>query len=151
MFSKIDASVNASTPDFYYYLWDRNKGIFFRGSSSNSKETGFGVLGAGIYVTWEKGAANAFAKISSGKIGGESVVKKYKLPRDIKLIDWESSEMWEIRQSLGVKNRWDKFGDKVFAHALTYEVEKRGYDGVISSNAFDGIVIFDSSKLTEVR
>lgn len=134
--------------EFYDFLWERNEGIFYRGTS-NGKGLGFGVMGKGIYISWERGMAKGFANISSEKIGGKPKVIRYKLPKDIKLLDAQSKTMGDIKRSLGVQS-WDKIGDKVFASILTHEIQKRGYDGVISDSVADGIVIFDESKVQEI-
>ena len=136
----------AGQADFYNSLWERNKGVFYRGTAGGSG-LGFGVLGEGLYVTWEKGMANAFARIGAEEHGGKVSVKEIKLPRDLKLMDYQGKECWEIRKSMGVESRYDKIGDPMFAKLFTYEMEKKGFDGAISDDKADGIVIFDPKRV----
>ena len=64
-------------------LWDffykENKGIFYRGQSSTGKGQGFGMLGLGIYLTWDKGVAQAFADRQT-----RGVLKTYKAKKTLK-------------------------------------------------------------------
>lgn len=131
--------------EFYPFLWKQNKGIFYRGTS-DGKGVGGGVLGEGKYFTWKKGMAEAFAKISAQEHGREPKVEEEKLSKDLKLLDAKSKTFFEIKKSLGV-NPFDKVGDPFFAKVLTEEVKKKGYDGVISDDVADGLVVFEK-KLT---
>jgi len=133
---------------FWDNLWKQNKGVFYRGTSGTGTGLGFGVLGDGLYVTWDRGIARAFGEISGKGRGFQ--VNRYRLPRDLKLMDYQGNECWEIRKNMGIQNRWDKIGDPMFSRIFTFEIKKRGYDGVISDNKADGIVVFDSTKVKRV-
>jgi hypothetical protein len=135
---------------FYKSLWERNNGIFYRGTAGGSG-LGFGILGAGTYVTWDEGMANAFASISSNKHGSSGIVRAYKLPKSLKLLDYESSTRWEIWKSFGVQNSWDKIGDKTFSRIVTAKLKQMGYDGVISDDKANGICVFERSKLKVIK
>jgi len=137
------------TADFYPYLWKKNKGIFFRGVSDRGG-TGFGKMGTGTYVTWDKDMAKTFAEISSMSHKGKPLIKKYKLPENIKLLDWQGSEAWAIRKKL-TQHPEENPDDPVFAKALTYFAQKKGYEGFISDDVADGIVVFDPSKMKELK
>ena len=41
---------------------------------------------------------------------------------------------------------WEYSGGKMFARVLKVEFERKGYDGVISDKAAEGIVIFDKAN-----
>lgn len=131
---------------FFKRLWRDNEGVFYRGTVGG-KGLGFGYMGEGIYLTWDEGMVEAFAGITRAK---NHEVVSYKIPKDIKLLDNEGKLMCDIKQRLGVKP-WDKVADPVFAKVLSYEVKKLGYDGVISDDKANGIVVFDSSKIEKVK
>lgn len=127
--------------EFYNSLWDRNKGIFFRGTSGG-KGIGFGALGKGTYVSWDEGVAKAFAKISSEKNGGKPQIQKIHLDKNLNLLDSRSKVYGDIKRELGVQP-YDKIDDPFFASLLTEKVKEKGFDGVISDDRFDGIVVFN--------
>ena len=136
--------LNKKLPDqakFYDSLWIQNKGVFYRGTSGG-KGLSMGVLGAGTYVSWKEGMAKAFAKISAMKNQGEPKVEEIKLSKDLRLLDAQSKTFNDIKRKLGV-NPFEKVGDPLFARVLTEEVKMLGYDGVISDDVADGIVIFE--------
>jgi hypothetical protein len=134
---------------FYRPINIKNKGVFYRGTAKG-RGVGTGALGKGVYITWDKGAAEAFSRISAQKNKydlSSAKVTKYKLPKDLKLLDANSKTMQNIKVKLGVAPR-DKVGDPIFATALRREILKKGkYDGVISDDKYDGIVIFNEEKL----
>ena len=41
--------------------------------------------------------------------------------------------------------------DPMFAKALTFELKKMGYDGVVSDDKIEGLVIFDDKKVKKVK
>ena len=43
------------------YLYKKNKAVFYRGQASSGKGMGIGMLGLGIYLTWNESMAQAFA------------------------------------------------------------------------------------------
>jgi hypothetical protein len=46
-----------------------------------------------------------------------------------------------------VKEPWDNIGGSVFSNILTHKVRESGYDGVISQDPYDGLVVFDSQNV----
>jgi len=135
---------------FYNPLWQKNKGKFYRGTSGGKGVGMSGVLGKGLYVTWTEGMASAFANISKEKNNGKAVVEEYQLPKDLKLLDAQSKTMMDTKRGLGV-SPLDKIDDPVFAYALTDEIQRKGFDGVISDDVADGIVIFNPEKIKKVK
>lgn len=155
------------TADFYSYLWKRNNGIFFRGVS-RGKGIGYGMMGKGVYVTWDKGMANSFAEKASEKHGGKPQLLLYKLPKNIKLMDWSSKDAFEIRDKSLMERMKDpafitilnqNIREKGFSEAkeealsdtITTEIKAKGYDGAISDEVADGIVVFDPAKMKELE
>lgn len=136
---------------FYKSLWDKNKGVFYRGTSEKGKGVGFGVLGEGTYLTWDRGMAKAFSVISAEKNKEEwGKVNSFKLPKNLKLLDAQSKTMVDFKKGLGLKG-WEKTGDPLFVRLLTERFKKRGYDGVISDDVADGIVIFNPEKIKKLN
>lgn len=135
--------------NFYDSLWQKNNGVFYRGYAKIDDEKvgmGSGVLGAGRYYAWDRGVAKAFSEIASEEKGGSPRIEETTLPRDLKLLDAQSKTMIDLKRSLGVEP-FEKVGDPLFARVLTAEIKKRGeYDGVISDDKFDGILIFEKDK-----
>lgn len=126
---------------FYQSLWNRNKGKFYRGTA-DGKGLGFGVMGEGQYVAYNKSMAQAFAKISTEQSKGKPKVEEVKLPKDLKLLNYKSPTMFKIKESLGV-GKWDNVADPMYSKILTEKVKKLGFDGVISDDVSEGIVIFN--------
>jgi hypothetical protein len=126
------------TAKFWPSLYKKNKGRFYRGTSGG-KSQGFGALGAGLYVTWEKGIAKAFGKD----------VATYELPKDLKLLDAQSKTFIDLKAKMGFKP-WEYSDDPTYARALKMMVEKKGYDGVISDELAEGLVVFDDKKVRKV-
>jgi len=131
----------ASEAKFFRGLHSRNKGIFFRGAKNPGAGggAGFGALGRGLYLAWDKGIAQFFADRAGGQ------VYAYKIPSSLKLLDAQSSEMATIKEGMGFKP-WQYSDDPMYAAVVTAEVKDLGYDGVISDKAADGLVLFDPRK-----
>ncbi len=142
--SKIDS------PAWYKHLYKDNQGIFYRGIS-NGKGLGIGMLGDGIYLTWSRKMAQAFSTISEEENRGKPELETYKVAPNLKLLDWQSNEMWRIRKKLGAMSPWETVTDRIFIRFLTYEVKKLGYDGVISDNLAEGMVIFDARNVNIIK
>ena len=51
------------------WIYKKNKGVFYRGVGRSGKGTGLGALGKGVYITWDRGMAQAYAKRQGA--GGE--------------------------------------------------------------------------------
>ena len=131
---------NAKTAEFWPALHAKNKGIFYRGVGPNalSKDKYVGALGAGLYVTWDKDTARAFA-------GEDGTVIRYRLPVDLVLLDDMSRDMGKIKMTMGM-NPWDVAAGRMFANVLRMEARALGYEGGISSDRFTGIVVFDEDR-----
>ena len=127
------------------FIYRNNKGIFYRGVGKDGKGTGLGALGKGVYLTWSKGMADAFAKRQGA--GGE--VKEYKLRRGLKIVDSEADKDFadvKTEMGFGVKQFSD---DPMFAGMLTMMLKDKGYDGAVSDDVATGIVIFDKKNVKE--
>lgn len=123
---------------------------FYRGVDAAGRGVGAAYMGNGLYATWSKPAAIAFARnaaFASGRTPPKLIT--YRLKPGIKLLDNHSREMIEIKKFLGVAP-WDKIDNPLFAVALTHEVQGAGYDGIIDSDPFYGMVVFDSAWLEPV-
>jgi len=131
---------------FYKSLYDRNKGIFYRGTAKSGKGIGMGALGQGVYLTWHKGMAKAFAQHH----GQGGTVIAYKIKPGLKILDSKSKLMIDLKAEMGF-DPWGYSDDPVYAKFITSQVGKAGYDGVISDNLAEGIVIFDAKNATPWR
>lgn len=135
--------VTGSTATFYRPLHSRSKGLFYRGARRAGAGGGsdLGALGKGLYVTWSIPMAEFFASRSGGQ------VYVYKLPSNLKLLDAQSDEMAGIKAEMGLP--LEGYSDNpMYAPLLTTLVQElgKGYDGVISDNMADGLVLFDPRK-----
>lgn len=132
--------------EFYDYLWKENDGVFYRGVS-NGREEGYGELGKGIYFAWDEGVATTFGQISAYRRNETPKLITAKLPRDLKLLDSDSATMKKIKAELGLKS-YEKIVDyPILSMNVTRKVQERGYDGVISDNKYDGLIIYDKDKV----
>ena len=131
---------------FYKSLHAKNKGIFYRGASRAGAGGGsdLGALGRGLYLTWNKNVAQFFADRSGGQ------VYAYELLANLKLLDAQSREMVAIKAAMGFQP-WEYSDDPMYAASITAEVKDLGYDGVISDNRAEGLVLFDPSMATLVQ
>jgi len=132
--------------DFYKFLHKRNRGVFYRGSDKGGKGIGMGAIGAGVYLTWDKRVAKAFAQ-HHGQ-GGK--VEAYKLKPGLKILDSRSQLVIDLKAEMG----FDPYGytdDPMFANFITYHAKKAGFDGVISDKLAEGLVIFDFKKMKKVK
>ena len=132
--------------DFYPMMYRRNKGIFYRGESKRGKGVGLGALGEGIYVTWHKGMAKAFA--SHHKQGGKVIALKLK--KGLKMLDSKSPLMIEWKADMGFDPS-QYSGDKMYARIITSNAKRAGYDGIVSDNLAEGIVVFDPKNVKQVK
>lgn len=138
---KISGSAASDEAKWYKALHRRQKGIFYRGVPPSGKGSDIGALGAGLYVTWNRGVAQFFAK------GGDVI--EYELPVGLKLLDSKSGFMADIKAKMGIKP-WEYIEGKMFANLVASDVKRAGYDGVISDNPAEGLVIFDKRKVQRV-
>jgi hypothetical protein len=116
-------------------LHGRQEGLFYRGVKKGGGGLGWGALGKGLYLTWKKGVAEFFAE------GGP--IYTYEIPADLNLLDAQSREMGDIKAKMGFQP-WEYSDDPMFQSIITFEVRDLGYEGVISDNPAEGLVIFDS-------
>jgi hypothetical protein len=146
-FGAVARKIKKQLPDeaeFYAYLYKKNKGIFYRGEGADGHGVGMGALGAGLYVTWEKAMAKAFADRQN------SHVFKYKLKPGLKLLDAQSRTMAWLKAEMGF-HPWEYSDDPMYALMLTDKVRSLGYDGVISDKLADGLVIFNAKNAKKVK
>lgn len=129
------------------WIYKKNNGVFYRGVGRGGKGTGVGALGKGVYLTWEEGMAQAFAKRQGA--GGE--VKKYKLKRGLKIVDAEADEDFaEAKAEMGFEKH--QFSDDpMFAGMLTMLLKKKKYAGAVSDDVATGICIFDEKNVKEIK
>ena len=129
------------------WIYKKNKGVFYRGVGRSGKGTGVGALGKGVYITWDRGMAQAYAKRQGS--GGE--VKEYKLKRGLKIVDAEADKDFEeVKAEMGFEKH--QFSDDpMFAGMLTMLLKKKKYDGAVSDDVAIGICIFDEKNLKEIK
>jgi len=132
----------ASEARWFRGVHSRNKGLFYRGARGTGPNdgSGLGALGNGVYLTWSKPMAEFFAERSRGQ------VYTYKVPSNLKLLDAQSEEMADIKAEFGFAPH-EYSNDPAYARIVTKAVKDLGYDGVISDNQADGLVVFDPRKL----
>ena len=129
------------------WIYKKNNGVFYRGVGRGGKGTGVGALGKGVYLTWEEGMAQAYAKRQGA--GGE--VKKYKLKRGLKIVDVEADKDFEkVKAEMGfAKHQFSD--DPMFAGMLTMLLKKKKYAGAVSDDVATGICIFDEKNVKEIK
>ena len=130
----------AKSPPWYMGLHKSQKGVFFRGEDPKTRKSGagLGALGVGIYLTWSIGMAKAYARL-----GGKGVVVKFKVPANLKIADAYGKDMMTVKKKMGIDGY---SADPMFAKALTFELKRMGYDGVVSDKPEEGLVIFDHAS-----
>jgi len=129
------------------YLYRKNKGIFYRGEKKSGRTgVGFGAMGNGIYLTWDEAMAKAYASHA----GSSASVNKYQVKRGLKIADVMGKEVITIKDKLGF-GPTDYSNDASFNNALTYELKKLKFDGVVSDDVAEGIVIFDKKNAKVVK
>ena len=145
----VGAAILAEIKDeakFYASMYRKNKGIFWRGAGKGGKGIGMGAIGKGVYVTWEKGMAKAFAQLH----GQGGTVEAYKLKKGLKMLDAQSKTMADIKKSMGFEP-WEYSDAPLFANIITGTAKKAGFDGVVSDKVADGIVVFDPKDMEKVK
>ena len=133
------------------WIYKKNKGVFYRGVGRSGKGTGLGALGKGVYITWDRGMAQAYAKRQGA--GGE--VKEYQLKRGLKIVDaggmgQPDQDFIDAKAEMGfAPNQFSD--DPMFAGALTMLLKKKKFDGAVSDDVAIGICIFDAKNLKEIK
>ena len=127
------------------YMYKKNKGVFYRGQSSSGKGMGIGMLGLGIYLTWDESMAQSFADRQS-----RGVLKTYSVKKNLKMVDNTSKDFATAMANLGRKP-WEWSQSKEFSGFLTGELKQMKYDGAYSDNPAEGIVIFDKKNVKEIK
>ena len=127
------------------YFYKTNKGIFYRGQSSTGKGMGIGMLGLGIYLTWDESMAQSFADRQT-----RGVLKTYSVKKNLKMVDNTSKDFATAMANLGRKP-WEWSHSKEFSGFLTGELKQMKYDGAYSDNPAEGIVIFDKKNVKEIK
>jgi len=125
-------------------------GEWYRGADANGRGVGVAFMGKGLYLTWERPVAEAFAELAAQKSGAYPIkIETYRLKPGLKLLDNRSAVMADIKKSLGAQP-WEKIENRVFATLLAKTVQDAGYDGVIESNPADGLVIFNADNAVKI-
>ena len=127
-------------------LYTEANGIFFRGESKSGSGINTGVMGRGKYVTWEKSWADDFAAHHE-----DGIVRQYKIKKGLKIADYRGKDIDKIKKDLFNMEPWDDKGsDPLYTKLLTLELERLGYDGVLSDSAIDCLVIFNEKNISLV-
>lgn len=132
--------------DFYEFLYKKNDGVFYRGSGKGGRGIGLGAIGAGLYFTWDKRMAKAFA--SHHGQGGK--VEAYRFKKGLKMLDSKSDLMLNLKKEMGF-DPWGYTDDPAFARIITKRAKAAGFDGVISDSLVEGIVVFDSKNVEKMK
>ena len=127
------------------YFYKKNKGIFYRGQSSTGKGMGIGMLGLGIYLTWDESMAQSFAKKQT-----KGVVQTFKVKKGLKMADNTGKDFATAMANLGRKP-WEWSHSKEFSGFLSGELKQMKYDGAYSDNPAEGVVIFDKKNVKEIK
>ena len=133
------------------FIYRKNKGIFYRGVGRGGKGTGVGVLGQGIYLTWERGMAQAFAN----RQGADGKVEEYKIKRSVKIADAggigkPDQDFIDVKAEMGFAPHQHAGNDPMFAAMLAIGLKAYGYDGAVSDDVATGVVIFDKKNIKEI-
>ena len=133
------------SPNWYKSLYRKQKGIFYRGEDPKTRKSGagLGALGTGIYLTWEESTANAYANLA-----GKGVVVSFKVPSNLKLADSKGEDFISVLEKMGISGY---SADPMFAKAVTFELKRMGYDGVVSDDKIEGLVIFEPKKVKKIK
>ena len=125
------------SPGWYTSLHRKQKGMFYRGEDPKTRKSGagLGALGTGLYLTWEVGMAKAY-----GRLAKKGSVVKFKVPSNLKIADAYGKDMMDVKKKMGIDGY---SADPMYAKALTFELKRMGYDGVVSDKVAEGLVIFD--------
>ena len=134
----------AKSSSMWDFLYRKNKGVFWRGEGKLGSGMDIGALGAGIYLTWCESMAGAFAKRAGG------TVKQYQVKRGLKIADNRGDDFQNILTDMGF-SRGEYAGDKMFANLMKIRLSRLGYDGAVSDNVAEGIVIFDKKNVTLLK
>lgn len=126
-------------------------GEWYRGTDANGRGVGVAYMGEGFYLTWSKGTASAFALLAVDKSKkGPPQIKTYRIKEGLKILDNGSDFMCKLKKEEFGVDPWDKISSPLFSKLLTARLQEFGYDGVISSDPANGIVIFDASNVKEI-
>ena len=125
------------SPGWYTSLHRKQKGMFYRGEDPKTRKSGagLGALGTGLYLTWEVGMAKAYAGLAK-----KGSVVKFKVPSNLKIADAYGKDVMDVKKKMGIDGY---SADPMYAKALTFELKRMGYDGVVSDKVAEGLVIFD--------
>jgi hypothetical protein len=123
---------------------DRLAGTLYRGAAEGVG-CGLGALGAGLYLTWDRAYAEAYADIGGG------TVAEYRLrdPGAVKLLVTGGAEWVAVKAKLGLQP-WEYSDDPMYAAALAFEVQELGYDGVLDRRPEIGLVLFDPDAAVSI-
>jgi hypothetical protein len=123
---------------------DQLAGILYRGASEGGG-CGLGALGAGLYLTWSRNMAEAYADIAGG------TVAEYRLrdPGAVRLLGTDAAEWVAVKAKLGLQP-WEYSDDPMYAAAVTLEVRELGYDGVLDPRPEVGLVLFDPDAAVSI-
>lgn len=144
-----DPSWSPRTNPYQCNPWYDNvlAGDLYRGTTTEGVGgSNLGVLGAGVYLTWEKNVAEAFARIAVDRQGGSPQIEIYQIVPGLKLAVRGEEDWNQVMKNLGFEP-WDNVSSPAFSAMLTDRFKNLGYDGVISLDPYDGLVIFDTQNV----
>ena len=136
----IKASKRTKNPMYDAY-YERNTGIFYRGTAEEGKGTGLGALGAGVYLSQDSSMARGYAK-------GEKI-KAYKIKEGLNIADADGADVVAIKKMMGFE-AWEYSDEPMYAKGMTMMLKDKGYDGAMSGDRATGIVIFDEKNIKAV-
>ena len=67
---------------------------------------------------------------------------------NLKLADSKGEDFLSVLEKMGITGY---SADPMFAKALTFELKKMGYDGVVSDDKIEGLVIFEPRKVKKIK
>jgi hypothetical protein len=146
---KIDNGYKKQKPYRQNPWYDKHlTGDLYRGTTTGPlRSFGVGVMGAGVYLSWDKKIAETFAAAYADYYGGDPVITTYRIAPNLNILERMVDPAWDIIMREVGYEPYKKIKGASFSGLLSARLEELGYDGVVSSDPFDGLVIFDSKNV----
>ena len=133
----------------YDTFYKENKGIFWRGAGDGDYSNlgnGMGKLGTGVYLSQDESFAGSFARRTEG-----GRIYEYEVRPDLRIADAEEGkELIKIKKFMGLGLDDWREGPQ-YANYITEQLKKLGFDGVMSGNLGNGLLIFDAADVRQNR
>ena len=133
-----------------------NSGEFWRAERSEGavgEGLQLGAIGSGVYLAPDARALGTSHDIAKAHLdthlGGEGTLVKYRVREGLKMADADGPDVIAIKKEMGFEP-WQYGDDPMYSNWMTAQLKKKGYDGVISTDPFTGMVIFDESNIVPV-